>query len=361
MIKKIYLFVFSLLASITLMGQSFSYWEAAYGNGLVVPHHNSIAYHVKDYIHSADLNWVRPLYGFQPWHQAYRFPEAGFGLHTSNLGNRQLYGQAFAGYGFFSAPVIQRFHPISLHYYLAFGLSYVTKRFDLQKNPRNLAIGSHGNIFFRVAYNLHYQVSPQWMLKLGTGFTHYSNGKIEAPNKGINTLTWQLGVRYRPRIPVRKEPDEIHEVSYRNQLQISLSGGLKEWDLFDEKKYLVATGIVDYFRNYTPKLQWNLGADVFYDASLGPLAELTGKEHVNQSYLYRLGVHAGHGWQAGKASYGLQIGYYAWTRFAVRGKIYSRIFSRFQLPYGLVVGTGLKSHKAIADFIEFTLGYQFQW
>ncbi|MBW6482993.1 MAG: hypothetical protein K0B10_08015, partial [Vicingaceae bacterium] len=61
----------------------------------------------------------------------------------------------------------------------------------------------------------------------------------------------------------------------------------------------------------------------------------------------------------GNVSYMVQMGGYLLSAYKGDGLVYHRITSRYYINEQFFVNLGLKSHWAVADFIEFGVGYKF--
>ena len=74
-------------------------------------------------------------------------------------------------------------------------------------NPFNDVIASHLNLYFDFNVNMIYMLSDRLDLKAGYGVTHYSNGRIHMPQKGVNNWGWNFGLSYhfvQPGVPVEE-------------------------------------------------------------------------------------------------------------------------------------------------------------
>ena len=82
------------------------------------------------------------------------------------------------------------------HFYLipGWGIAYDTKTYydDLY----NIYIGSHLNYAIRVEGMYTRKLSEKLTFINGVKYMHYSNGSFILPNRGINSLTYKLGLAY---------------------------------------------------------------------------------------------------------------------------------------------------------------------
>jgi len=132
------------------------------------------------------------------WQQLNNYPGYGIGFHYADLiADRKdvLVGNPLSAFVFYSAPRA-RIGRLSLHTDLSLGLSYASVIHDPVTNPLNDVIASHVNLYFDFNVNVNYMLSDRLDLKAGYGVTHYSNGRIHEPQKGVNNWGWNMGLNY---------------------------------------------------------------------------------------------------------------------------------------------------------------------
>lgn len=334
--------------------------ETDYGYGTMLPHHNSIAYFLKDRINTFDIKINKTTYGNKYWNQLYRYPVYGIGYYRSNLGNDDVFGYANGFYSFLKAPLLGQTNKLNLSYQIAFGLSYITEIFDIETNYQNLAISSHLNIFLDFSLHSNIPITKRLSLTNNIRFTHFSNGKIKSPNKGLNLLTGSIGLNYQ----LSKEVNTITkiklpEIDKKNEFTLIYAAGIKTISRYNPENYFASSFIFDFNRNHSLKGSWSLGADIFYD---GSNKEIALKEEGKTTSLdpYQLGAHAGHDLKLGRLSVVLNLGGYIYAPVEQLAPIYSRIGLRYRIKNKFIANLTLKSHWAKASFVEWGFGYAFK-
>ena len=68
------------------------------------------------------------------------------------------------------------------------------EKYDKEKNPLNMVVGSNTNAYINLGFLLNWQISSNTNLRGGVGVTHYSNGNTSYPNSGVNTIRASVGV-----------------------------------------------------------------------------------------------------------------------------------------------------------------------
>lgn len=82
------------------------------------------------------------------------------------------------------------------HLYLipGWGIAYDTKTFFDDRS--NIYIGSHFNYAIRVEGMYTRELTNKFLLLTGVKYMHYSNGSFILPNRGINSVTYKIGLAY---------------------------------------------------------------------------------------------------------------------------------------------------------------------
>ncbi|MFP4622065.1 MAG: acyloxyacyl hydrolase [Bacteroidales bacterium] len=332
--------------------------EVFYNSGMIMPHVPAIDFITDEYISSFNINFLKTMDGDKLWENLYRHPNLGFGYYQSSLGNNNIYGKAYSLYGFFEAPLWKINPKFKLNYRMSTGLSFISKTFDIEDNIYNIAIGSHINLHFNLFLSALINITEEYKLITGFSLTHFSNGKIRSPNKGLNVINGSLGVRYYLRQPetFTKDFDEP-EIRKKNHFSLIWSNGLKDFNRFKDNVYYISSVNTSYEHQYAHFGKAGVGLDIFYNSALRNFREETIKNGVTNSALYRIGTHLSHDIIVGDFSLTMQLGHYLYNKAFYITDIYNRIGLKYYSNNGMILSLSLKSHNANAEFIEFGIGY----
>ncbi|MFA5815857.1 MAG: acyloxyacyl hydrolase [Bacteroidales bacterium] len=132
--------------------------------------------------------------GTNLWEQLYAYPRYGIGFFTADFKSEEL-GQPISVFGFLTGPFFRIRH-FSLTYDFAIGLAFHWNKYDPLTNPYNIAIGSAINSMVEAGIGAEVRVFPRVNTGAGFGLTHFSNGGITLPNRGVNNSFWKLSLRY---------------------------------------------------------------------------------------------------------------------------------------------------------------------
>ena len=177
-------------------------------SGYNLPEYSFLSSITDDYIHSLDICLFKETVGEKKWEQLYNYPSYGISFFYSTLGNDEVFGRElsatyFSKMYFFSKNRFRLFNRTGI------GLNYVNRKFDLQNNYLNVAVGSKINIHFNFRVGANYRLSDKLGVNTGLSFNHFSNANSAEPNLGINYLTGYGGLNYSLG---KKGEKKIHEL-----------------------------------------------------------------------------------------------------------------------------------------------------
>lgn len=328
-------------------------------HGWIVPHHSSIRYVTHESLNGAEVSLTTDSYGRSNWDALYRYPRLGIGYLYTDLGNDEIHGVANAAFMTLDIPFTSFTKRFTPSYQFCLGLAYINRVFNPTENPLNYAISTPLNVYASLRFNASYRFYKHSEVYLGLCLSHYSNGRIATPNRGLNTVAWQFGLRT-DLLPERYErivPDELPPKKYHT-LMLTLSGGIKTDDQLSGKHYPVTTLVGDYAYRFSRKYGVLAGFDLFYDASIGPNKEAMLEVEAQRSDLYQMGLHAGLCARfSGLELYG-HIGHYLYASYTKYTRTYLRLGIRYSWGTPWMVNLSIKSHRAIADYVEWGIGYR---
>jgi hypothetical protein len=326
--------------------------------GFIYPHHSSIAYSMRSRISSFELNLTTDTYGRGSWDELYRYPRMGTGYFYTSLGNNEVFGKAHTLFFFMDIPFSRILKKFNSSYRISYGIAYLTKQFDVVENPMNIAISSGFNMYVNFRYTGRFRINERNEVEAGFGFTHFSNGKLATPNLGLNCVSINLGYLFNLYPTTYYRTSKATELKKHN-FEILLSGGTKTDDQLSGNYYLISSLVMDY--KFVPWVKYSFGAglDFFYDESLGPNKIGDEGGTYSKGDLYQMGIHAGFYPRYSKLTIVLQMGAYIHANYYKYTRVYSRLGFRYEVYNNILLNLTLKSHKAIADYLEWGAGYRF--
>lgn len=336
-------------------------FEANAQYGFILPHHEGIKYIVDRNIMSFDLCLTTESNYRNLWEELYRFPRYGFGYNFKNFGNELFLGKAHSLYAFIDIPIKHSENGFFSSYSLEFGPTLINKFYDNQSNPLNQAISKNLNVYVGLEFLSHYKVKDKYEILLGLQLTHYSNGKVRTPNMGLNTISLSTGLTYDIVGDYSLKKKNIINSYPKHTVDFICGFGYKRDDFLNEKLFLTNSIIADYNYFFTPKYAFGGGLDYFYDASIGVNKENLDEGIAEKSDNYRAGAHLSLTARYNKLSLLIGFGRYFYCTYYRYSYFYNRLGIRYAISNKLVLNLSLKAHYAIADFVEWGVGYRFNF
>jgi len=339
-------------------------WENTYLKGkmhygFLLPHHKSIEYDVEKHISSFEINLFKQTFGQGMYEKLYRYPRFGVGYFYSGLSNPVVYGQAHGIFSYMNIPVTRFFERWQLNYRIAIGMAYLNKRFDIDNNIKNTTIGTHTNIHFNFTLNTNYTITDGVEFVNAIGLTHFSNGNIHKPNLGLNLITLSAGMNYRLVSPKEKSitaKDHYDQPKKKYAFALIYSAGFRTYDFTINKKYFASSLSINAGYNFNHKRKTGLGLDLFYSGALEPAIKKRQDAEADFYDLWQAGIHGFHDLTYKNLILTMQLGYYFYAVYK-EAPVYTRIGLNYKINQHILTNISLKTHYAVADFVEWGIGY----
>jgi len=330
--------------------------------GFIMIHRASIGHLVRGYPELVELNISKPTLGNKLWHHENNFPDVGLSINVMDFKNKEVLGYAFTLAPYVEIPLNADNKRLTPHLRIVWGASYLTKKFDISQNSKNIAIGTHVNAFVQFRCFFVKFVGNNLSLEPGLTFTHYSNGNYNDPNLGLNVVSLSLGINFqgaRAREISKSKVNDTLGLTKRksNELLCLMSVGRNQHNVGDK---IQTTRVLSL--SYTKRVRnthsFMAGSDLFYDDLY---IDLLGKKNypiVSTVDKFRAAIKLGYAYHIGDISLPIEIGYYAFQRYNADGPIVSRLGVRYTHKKGLTLMFGLRTHYAIAYNFELGIGYR---
>lgn len=337
------------------------YIKVAPTYGFIFEHKSTIGNLVKGYIPGLEIDFIKPTTGSKRWHRENNFPEVGLSLNIIDFSNPKQLGYCFALSPYIEIPLNKKERASRPVVRILWGVSYLNKKFDINTDPKDIAIGSHINTFVQWKVLWHLKLSNKLRLEPGLSFAHASNGRSQVPNLGLNVVSLNLGLTYKFNGEVAKVDLQDSSATWKSKHEILIwdGAGFNEHEPATGTKYFANTFGVNYYYNVRNTHKWGGGFDIDYDLQNEYHLKTSG--HPAQSWLdlMQLGVKACYAYNIGRVSLPIEMGYYAISKPKEDGPIFHRIGIRYYCKNGLMFNFTMKSHWAVAAHFDYGLGYRF--
>jgi hypothetical protein len=381
--KKIFISLFFVIISLFSVAQNkenISY-SFTYGYGSVA--------HTNDFINGINVDSTKinnmssfsfrvakQLDGSKAWHHLYNDFTYGIGGFYGHFNYSKNINNPFALYGFMNlTPLkIKRF---ALKADIAVGFSFWWDSYSKKDNKYNVAVGTPINCYVNFGLNAYYRLNDNLQLYLGGSLTHFSNGAIVKPNKGINVLSPQVGISYNPQKMIFKQAKDT--LSYKPSFETLINVYFAEHGIVvNPQKPNTTTGEQDtvqknYFiyglqGRFIKELSFKNNIGLGVEVSYNPVVGRTRNEAHNPgakdtlSYLDRVNasLFLAYEYKINNVSIALEPGYYVYRyKSTYFSRLYERIGMRYRINDNYYCQFFLRAYNfTIADFIELGFGYR---
>ena len=288
--------------------------------------------------------------GQKNWERAYSYPEIGIGLSHTSLTKGYL-GNPTALYSFLNLPLTPESR-LKLNLGIHLGLAWGFKPFN-ELDQLNVAIGSKCAAYVSINLNSSFKISQNLELLLYAGGYHYSNGNTNKPNKGINMLGAETGLRYR--LPKSQTELNTEPVTPAVKSSSIITFGAWGWkkEATHTPQFYVGSVSTGYYRTISNKSRLSAGIDLFDDEGA---VYYSLKENSLKNIL-AVGVFGGHELTFNQFSIVTQVGIYLRNPNPVDPFYYERLGIRYVIAKRIIPSISIKAHQMKVDFIEWGLGF----
>ncbi|MCB9246626.1 MAG: acyloxyacyl hydrolase [Flavobacteriales bacterium] len=304
-----------------------------------------------------EMQWTRRAITERPWAREYKDPRIGLNLLYMDLGNPDLTGRVFCIGPNFESAIIKTDRD-QLRFRAGSGFGYITRKFDPFENRRNQAIGSNLNalIQFRLSWTHRFAQTP-WESIFGIGGTHFSNGSFRVPNLGVNMPGLFIGLNYQ--FDQSEEAYDAQDTIRIPEWTVYASYAFKERSLAKQQPFHVFSIGLERIKRRSLTRQWRYGGELFFDKThqfgKNPDGSL---KNLSPDQFTEVAIFGGHQWLIYKVHLIVDLGAYLYKPSTDKFLIYERVGFKYQVSDKLYLRTTLKAHIAVADFIDWGIGYK---
>lgn len=337
-----------------MYGQSDQWVELNRSTGFFIPHRVALPQLQTDHAKGISLNYSRSVSGEEDWHHIFAGPRKGLGLFVLDMGNKEELGNIYSLYPYLDLPM-DRYRNSELFLHLGVGIAYLDKRYDFDDNFFNTAIGSHVNYSIVIGLRYRYLIG-RWSLGVGMNMTHASNAAIQLPNLGVNLASADLSIGYRLNAQeVTFEPEESRIRERKEKMLIGIASGFRESNPVTREKHAVQEIRFIYNREFSPKLSYQIGADLIHNKA--SYQELEDVPDFGLDVL-QAGLKIGIAMDLGRSQLFFQNGFYLSDGYQEQGFLYHRFGGRMNCSDRISLDLSLKTHYAKADYLALGIAYK---
>ncbi len=347
-----------------------NYFEFKPHYGHPIIYSDSLSSTLNTAFYATDFRWGIQTDGERKQDQILGFPIYGLGLYHAFLNNRDTLGQPWAFYFFYSGPIV-RWNKLSINYETALGFAWNFSKYDPINNSKMDLIGSEINAYFNGGINIKYQISKRFDIGAAIDFTHFSNGAVNTPNKGMNlrggnaflSYYFNRGEKGKPFQRANMSAKKTTKIEKYNIITISTAiGGKATTARYGTGPvYFTSSTVLDFHRAYSYIGRYGAGVDLFYDNSISEDYPGQAINTPSKKYTF-VGIHLSHELVVSKVTIVTQAGSYLYKGTSAKGWFFFRLNMRYYFTKNIYAGIALKTANGFkADYIETGLGYSFRF
>jgi len=322
-------------------------------------------YFLEDFSRGFEINYGRSRFGGDTWERFFNYPEIGIGFYHGTFGNSEVYGTGYALFPYINYKIV-RTPKLSIQNKVSMGLGYATKPFSIDDNTFNTVFSSHLNVYIGLGLLADYRVSDHFSLAVSASLTHLSNGAARKPNHGINTLTTSIGAKYHFNKALTPTVHKAQpEKSKEREILIVGSVGRSQSAPFNPEIYWNGSLSINHLWHLSEKRAIGVGVDQFYSKAAPYMWEAyedydENASFSNSDYLYN-GAFVSYNVFLGKTTLFVNLGAYFGYSIDPPQPIYPRMGIRHRITDHLVGNFSVKASFFRSEFLEFGLGYRFNY
>lgn len=332
--------------------------DVQYFRGNVMPHTDDLQHFLQGHPDGILISLYKKTYGHQEWESAFNYPDYGGYFIFQDFKN-DILGKVYGVGAHYNFYILNR----KIQFKVAQGVAYTTDPHDKETNSKNAAFGSKivANTNFAVNYTT--PLLDRFEFKAGLLFTHFSNGRIKAPNSGVNSYGVNVGVTYNFDEPLERKIDTLPKVKFSEPIKYNfvLRTGISENSIIGsgQNPFFHPAFYVD--KRISRKSAFQLGTELFltqsYKEYIKFMAIAYPREDVTVDTDYkRVGVFVGYELFINRVSLEAQLGYYLYQPYKSDIPIYNRVGMKYYITKKIYTGLSIKTHVFLAEAMELVVG-----
>ncbi len=325
--------------------------------GFLAAHRGVMGHLAEGHAFAGEVSLFQQTKGRKQWHSAFNYPQVGVTLFGGSVGNNRILGTYWGAYSFIEFPFTHS-DKFGFSAKIGSGLGYGTKIYDPITNPKNVAMSAHLNALVCFGFKSYYTFGRN-KITAGADMTHFSNGASKVPNLGVNLPYLSLGYSRTIQSKLKDTLVMQNQLPFKKWLfGVTLIGSSKESFPTGGKQYPVFA-VSTNFRWYSkPKV----GVEIAFDV-ISKQAILNYKKEIQKTQwdIIQMGLYIGYLVPLDNFHLTIGMGTYVKDKYQPEDFLYHRVGMRYYFKNGINTQIILKSHWARADYVEWGIGYTFNY
>ena len=307
-----------------------------------------------------EIFFSKQTYGKRRWNAFFNYPEYGISYTLLDLGSPNYTGTAHCLFPYLNFYLLDHKSLINIRLRTGGGLAYMEKIYDAETNPLNHAFSTRFNVVLNAQLQAVCKIGSSLSFFAGAGITHLSNGAVQMPNLGMNTVSFFTGISqsFGKKNQFVVYEDKINKKNKNWGCSVFFIGGIKEINPIGGKKYPAYDLNIEVTKKHLQYTRFGLSLDVTHDGSEYDCIIFQSLPPVDRLKTTRIGISGGYEWLFGDFSVDLFFGTYLHEPNPLYGKVYQRTSLRYPLSDRLKLSIAFRNHKGKADYIGLGFGFR---
>jgi len=321
------------------------------------PHNDTLIPLKKGLFQNIEVDALLNLKGGKNWHWAYKLPQVGVSLNYYNFGNNKVLGSGLGVYPFMILKLAKSSR-LDLNFRYGGGIVYISKIYEANHYPTNIAISTPINILIDFRVNLVYHFSRNIDIQFSVLANHMSNGAVKKPNYGLNSMGFGVGFTYKLNDAEPIKTPQSTFILKQPYILLTGTGAVKEVGDAGGPKYYPLSLQIGYIKPLSIIVELGGSLDIMYDKSVRFHLRKEGMNYRYPNDDFSIGASARIKLHLDKLALFGDLGLYLYQpnpRFPI---IYQRVGLSYSILKHTAIVLALKTHYTIADHLEFGLSFK---
>ena len=316
--------------------------------GFIIPHSKDLGEVSNSNPFGVQIEISRLRYTQAAWNACNCYSQIGIALTYFNFNNPKELGGSLNAILFAEPKLI--YGRININLRAGMGLSYITKVYDADTNPRNLFFSKQLSGILLAGLNIKTHVAPRWAMSLSVIYNHISNGGTRQPNKGMNFPAIGFGTEYiiDPHVHplLQRTKARISDHSFRYYMGGFMASRSVNESLVSPQRKLLVGLQVGFYKPVSHMSSLGLALEGSRDGSLEEQSSQQGTSPWVVSGLLR------HHLLFGRFDFSQALGVYLYKNYPNENAVFQRYAIEYNILSSLKVGFSLKAHLQVAEQMD---------
>lgn len=274
------------------------------------------------------------------------YPKWSLGLGYVDFGHSDL-GYAFTAKAY-AEPFLKVHGTWRFSAKAGMGVAYMSNPYHAISNPLNRTYSTKLAFPLSAGLSAYHFLNNQWAIKTSVFFEHISNGGLKAPNLGINYPVIAIALEHSFDTYNTDPVKNLEPIKKQQRQELLVAYSIKE----DSASNNQSIASLFYSRSF--------GGGRIYSFTMAAMLEYRQmRAYENAMDKWSMAPLVGNEFLLGRLRFGQQLGLYLMQASELPNNLFQNYYLRYQINEYLTVGTNVKAHGRVADYLAVQMGFVF--